>query len=114
MARKCYSPEYIITKRREAEVHLIQAKIERYRRSMKNVVLLCNYYYPWDLEQAIAAFLEYYNHQRYHEALYNLTPADVYFGREKGVLSRREQIKNKTLSERRIHYFNTMRVYNVQ
>jgi putative transposase len=114
MARKRYSPKYIITKRREAEVHLTQAKIERYHRSMKNVVLLCNYYYPWDLEQAIAAFVEYYNHQRYHEALYNLTPADVYFGREKGVLSRREQIKNKTLSERRIHYFNTMRVYNVQ
>jgi len=48
------------------------------------------------------------------ESLDNLTPADVYFGREKGVFSRREQIKNKTLSERRIHYFNAMCVYNVQ
>ena len=75
-------------------MYLTQAKIERYHRSMKNVVLLRNYYYPYDLEQANAAFMEYYNHQRYHEALDNLTPADVYFGREKGVLSRKEQIKN--------------------
>ena len=75
-------------------MHLTQAKIERYHRSMKNVVLLRNYYYPYDLEQANAAFMEYYNHQRYREALDNLTPADVYFGREKGVLSRKEQIKN--------------------
>ena len=81
---------------------------------MKNVVLLRNYYYPWELEQAISAFVEYYNHQRYHEALDNLTPADVYFGREKEVLSRREQIKDKTLSERRTHHFNAMCVYNVQ
>jgi hypothetical protein len=49
-----------------------------------------------------------------HVVLDNLTPADVYFGREKGVLSRREQIKDKTLSERRTHHFNAMRVYNVQ
>jgi len=76
--------------------------------------LLRNYYSPWELEQAIAAFVEYYNHQRYHDALDNLTPADVYFGREKEVLSRREHIKDKTLSERRTHHFNAMRVYNVQ
>ena len=58
--------------------------------------------------------MEYYNHQRYHEALDNLTSADVYLGSEKEVLSRREQIKEKTLSERRTHHFNSMRVYNVQ
>jgi hypothetical protein len=66
------------------------------------------------LEQAIAAFVEYYNHQRYHEALDNLTPTDVYFGREKEVLSRREQIKEMTLSERGTQHVNAMRVYNVQ
>jgi hypothetical protein len=109
MARKRYSPEQIITKLREAEVHLIQGKIARYHRSTKNVVILRNYYYPWELEQAIAAFVEYYHHYRYHEALTNLIPADVYLGGEKEMLSRREQIKDKTLSERHTHYFNTMR-----
>lgn len=32
-------------------------KIERYHRSMKNVVKLENYYYPWELEQAIHRFI---------------------------------------------------------
>ena len=79
---------------------------------MKNVVLLSNYYYPWELEQAIAAFVEYYNHQRYHESLQNLTPEDVYLGREKEVLSRREQIKQQTLAQRRERHFNTVQLYN--
>ena len=60
---------------------MIQDKIERYHRSMKNVVKLRNYYYPWELAQAIEAFVEYYNHERYHEALENLIPADVYSGK---------------------------------
>ena len=64
---------------------------------MKNVVKLRNYYYPWELAQAIEAFVEYYNHERYHEALDNLTPADVYSGRSAEVLTYREQIKQKTL-----------------
>jgi transposase InsO family protein len=65
---------------RSAPYHpMTQGKIERYHRSMKNVVKLRNYYYPWELDQAIEAFIEYYNNQRYHEALDNLTPADVYF-----------------------------------
>jgi len=69
------------------------------------VVSLRNYYFPWELEQSIAAFVEYYNPQRYQEALDNLIPADVYIGRENEVLSRREQIKDKTLSERHTHHF---------
>ena len=113
-ALKDYLRQNMIDHIRGAPYHpMTQGKIERYHRSMKNVVLLCNYYYPWELEQAIAAFVEYYNNQRYHESLDNLVPADVYFGREKEVLSRREQIKEKTLSERRSHHLNIMRVYNV-
>ena len=69
---------------------------------MKNVVKLRNYYYPWELDQAIEAFVEYYNQERYHEALNNLTPADVYFERSKEVLSRREKIKEETIQTRRI------------
>jgi putative transposase len=61
-----------------------------------------NYYSPRELEREIAASVQYCNHQRYHESLNNLTSADVYFGREKEVLSRREQIKQRTLRKRRL------------
>jgi putative transposase len=78
-----------------------QGKIERYHRSMKNVVKLENYYSPGELERAIARFVEHYNHRRYHESLSNVTPADVYCGRHREILSRRENIKRETLKLRR-------------
>ena len=81
---------------------MTQGKIERYHRSMKNVVKLENYYYPWELEQAIAQFVEHYNHHRYHESLNNVTPADVFFGRHPDILSRRERIKQRTQAQPRI------------
>ena len=56
---------------------MTQGKIERYHRSMKNVLLLDNYYSPEDLKAEIEAFVEYYNYERYHESLDNVTPADV-------------------------------------
>ena len=66
---------------RSAPYHpMTQGKIERYQRSLRNVVKLENYYMPWELERAIGRFIEHYNHRRYHEALENVTPADVYFG----------------------------------
>jgi transposase InsO family protein len=83
-------------------------KIERYHRSMKNVVKLQNYYYPWELDQAIENFVGYYNHSRYHEALDNLTPEDGYFGRVEEVKSRRELIKEKTLQKRRVENLQTV------
>ena len=82
---------------------MTQGKIERYHRSMKNIVKLQNYYSPWELERELASFVEFYNHQRYHEALDNMTPADIYFGRQKEVLSKREEIKRRTLQQRRLH-----------
>ena len=60
---------------------MTQGKIERYHRSMKNIVLLENYYAPGELENAVGRFVAYYNNQRYHESLNNVTPADVYHGR---------------------------------
>lgn len=83
-----------------------QGKIERYHRSMKNVVKLENYYFPEDLEQRLNEFVEYYNNQRYHESLQNLTPADVYFERENKILKKRNKIKKITMSKRRINYLN--------
>jgi len=79
---------------------MTQGKIERYHRSMKNVVKLQHYYMPWELEQEIGKFIEYYNNDRYHESLNNVKPVDVYEGRSKQILNRREKIKRKTLQMR--------------
>ena len=53
-----------------------------------------------ELRQAVESFVEYYNHQRYHEALDNVTPADVYFSRKDGILARRKEARQKTLQAR--------------
>jgi putative transposase len=58
-----------------------QGKIERWHQTLKNRILLENYFLPGDLEHQIEAFIDHYNNDRYHESLKNLTPADVYFGR---------------------------------
>ena len=79
-----------------------QGKIERWHQTMKNRVLLENYYLPGALEQAVEAFVEYYNHSRYHESLSNVTPADVYFGRDQDILSERRKTKEKTMKQRRL------------
>ena len=71
---------------------------------MKNVIRLDNYYSPEDLKMAIAEFIKYYNYERYHESLSNLTPADVYFGRNRKIIKERTKIKEKTLNERRKNY----------
>ena len=81
-----------------------QGKIERYHRTMKNVVKLHHYYMPEELEAALKDFVEYYNHQRYHESLQNLTPADVYYGRGEMILHERKRIKMETLKQRRLNY----------
>jgi putative transposase len=80
-----------------------QGKIERYHRSMKNVVKLENYYYPWELEHAITEWVEHYNHERYHESFDNVTPADVYEGRRNEMLDQRAIVKHRTLSQRKVH-----------
>jgi hypothetical protein len=66
---------------------MTQAKIERWHRSMKNQVLLEHYYLPGDLERRIGVCVEYYNHERYHESLDNLIPADVFYGRGQKILT---------------------------
>jgi putative transposase len=81
-----------------------QGKIERWHQTLKNRILLENYFLPGDLEAQIEAFVDNYNHQRFHESLNNVTPADVYFGRDKAILQHRERIKRKTLEARRLHH----------
>jgi len=84
-----------------------QGKIERYHRSMKNVIKLDIYFSPEELERKITEFVFYYNYNRYHESLNNVTPADAYFGRANKIIERRKKIKEKTLNERRSIYFKS-------
>jgi len=83
---------------------MTQGKIERWHQTLKNRILLENYFLPGDLEAQLAAFVDYYNNHRYHESIDNLTPADVYFGRGKTILVAREKIKRQTIAERRLQH----------
>ena len=76
-------------------------KIERYHRTIKGEINLVPYDMPGELREAIKAFIEYYNYQRYHEALDNVTPADVYLGRKDDILARRKEVKQRTLQARK-------------
>jgi putative transposase len=82
----------------------IQGKIERWHQTLKNRILLDNYYLPGDLERQIGAFVEYYNQVRYHESIDNLTPADVYFGRGELILAERHRVKRQTIANRRLQH----------
>jgi putative transposase len=81
-----------------------QGKIERWHQTIKNRILLENYFLPGDLQAQIAAFVEHYNHQRYHESLNNVTPADAYFGRAEAIIKQRERIKRQTIKHRRLQH----------
>ena len=56
---------------------------------------------PGDLEAAIAGFVDYYNHRRYHKALGNVTPDDVLNGRREEILINRSEVKAQTLASRK-------------
>jgi putative transposase len=90
---------------RSAPLHpMTQGKIERYHRSMKNLLLLEHYYTPDQLTARIAQWVDYYNHFRYHESLDNLIPADVFEGRKQQKLKERETVKKLSIEKRRKSY----------
>ncbi len=90
---KTYLEEQGIEHTRGRPYHpMTQGKIERYHRTLKNVV---------NLEHKIGEFVQYYNHQRVHESLDNLTPADVYYGRDRKIKAARNLVKEQTLRRRR-------------
>ena len=81
-----------------------QGKIERWHQTLKNRILLGNYYLPGDLENQIDAFVDHYNNQRYHESIGNVTTADAYYGRHTAIIKRREKIKKQTIQNRRLNH----------
>lgn len=91
-----------------------QGKIERWHRSMKNQILLNNYYLPGELQENLQKFVSYYNHERYHESLNNLTPADVFYGRGQEILDQRAIIKSNTLVTRRKMHYDRQAVYKTR
>ena len=66
---------------------------------------------PSDLEEAIAAFIDYYNYRRYHEGLGDVTPYDVYASKHLEIIQRRKEAKNRTSQIRR-DYNRTARKQN--
>ena len=84
-------------------------KIERMHRTLKEDVLLIVYTSPDLLREALGRFVAYYNSERYHEALHNVTPDDVYFGRREEILARRKRLQIRTLVARREAYRHRVR-----
>jgi putative transposase len=60
--------------------------------------------FPSELEDALQDLIAYYNNQRYYESLNNVTPSDVYFGRQYAVLDERSKIKRRTMKRRKMEY----------
>ena len=56
---------------------------------------------PWELAEDVRDFVLYYNSQHYHEALGNVTPDEVYFGRKEEILKERRKLKQQTLARRK-------------
>lgn len=77
-------------------------KLERYHRTAKDSVNLFIYQSPQELEQAMTEFVYCYNYERYHEALGNVTPADVYYGRREKIVAYRREVKQQSLALRKL------------
>ena len=110
---KQYLLEHSMEHTRGAPYHpMTQGKIERYHKTMKNVILLQKYYFPWELENEIQRFIYYYNNERYHESINNLIPKDVFYGKDREVITRRDKIKKRTFDLRK--KLNLKNIYHKQ
>jgi putative transposase len=76
-------------------------KIERFHRSVKEKIKLNVYDLPETLKAELGKFISFYNKRRYHEALDNVTPDDVWYGRKENILEQRLKLKIQTLEKRK-------------
>ena len=85
--------------------HYVQTngKLERFHETLKARLNLLVFTSPEALRAAMAEFIEFYNHGRYHEGIGNVTPADVYCRRGEEILKRKKDEKQEIL-ERRFQY----------
>jgi putative transposase len=77
-----------------------QGKVERLNRKIREQVCLVVYASPDELQRALERFQQEYNATP-HEALKNVSPNDVYAGRQEEILKRRAEVKRLTLQRRR-------------
>jgi hypothetical protein len=78
-------------------------KLERFHETLEARLNLLVYTSPEVIRTAMADFIRVYNHERYHEGIGNVTPADVYDGRRDATLRRWAAQKSRTLA-RRVRY----------
>jgi RNA-directed DNA polymerase len=74
-------------------------KLERFHETLKARLNLLVFTSPEALRAAMAEFIKFYNHQRYHEGIGNVTPADAYDGRREEILKKRKEQKQQTLEQ---------------
>lgn len=79
-----------------------QGKVESVNKKLKQKVCLLIYCSPEELKRAIEKAVEEYN-QTPHEALKNVSPNDVYAGRQEEILKRRAEKKRLTLERRKCY-----------
>ena len=77
-----------------------RGKIERFNRTIKENVCMVVYCSPDELEAATRDGIDTYNNTP-HEALKNVSPNDVYAGRQHEILQRRKEKKILTMERRK-------------
>jgi putative transposase len=75
-------------------------KLERFHETLKARLNLLVFTSREALRAAMAEFIEFYNHRRYHEGIGNGTPADVYYDRREEILKQRKEQTQETLDRR--------------
>lgn len=77
-----------------------RGKIERFNRTIKGNLCVVVYCSPDELEAAIREGIDSYNNTP-HEALKNVSPNDVYAGRQEEILKKRKEKKILTMERRK-------------